>query len=232
MNLTIDNTTVSKKPSDFIKPKSKSILMPYSNNRRKLTLCNSSAFAFPGSNMTTAGVSVLSGQTTSNKFSAARNAYLARLSILKPGQAIDALKDDIRKEELYGKRIIAEMKAIGEYVVKTKEHIEETEEKTQFAKRDKMELFRDLSTFEFNFSKRNNKEMFCRIKDIKVRIQVLHDEFKERTLFEGLIGWLDENQIASMKELFDKFQRLKLSEQKRARMMMSRFLLTEEGNSM
>ena len=60
------------------------------------------------------------------------------------------------------------------------------------AKRDKMELFRDLSTFERNFSKRSNKELFMRIKDLKQRIRDLQDDFKARTIFEGMIGWLDD----------------------------------------
>ena len=109
-------------------------------------------------------------QTTTSKFSTARNAYLARLSILKPGQTIDALKDMIRKEVKNGKQIVADTDACEEYIIKTKATIEEVEEKTTLAKRDKMELFRDLSTFEYNFSKRNKKEMFLRIKDLNGRI--------------------------------------------------------------
>ena len=84
-------------------------------------MISSSGFAFPGSNLTSHGVSYLSGaQTSTSKFTGARNAYLARLSIVKPGQAIDALKDDIRKEKLTGKAIISETNFNHDYIIKTK----------------------------------------------------------------------------------------------------------------
>ena len=49
---------------------------------------------------------------------------------MKPGQAIDALKDDIRKAQLAGKAIIAETNSNHDYIIKTKAIIEEIEEKT------------------------------------------------------------------------------------------------------
>lgn len=94
-------------------------------------MISSSGFAFTGSKITSHGVSCLSGaQTSTSKFTGARNAYLARLSIVKPGQAIDALKDDIRKAQLAGKAIIAETNSNHDYIIKTKAIIEEIEEKT------------------------------------------------------------------------------------------------------
>ena len=66
----------------------------------------------------------LSGaQTSLSKFSLAKNAYLARLAVINPGQAIDALKEDIRKEKLRGKQFIAETKACHEYNLKMKVQI-------------------------------------------------------------------------------------------------------------
>ena len=59
----------------------------------------------------------------------AKNAYKARLSILKPGVVIDALKDDIRDVEKTTIMIIRQMKTIDEFIVKTKVLISDTLEK-------------------------------------------------------------------------------------------------------
>ena len=148
--------------------------------------------------MTQPKISLISGNpqnTISSKFNSAKNAYLAKLSALHPSQTIDQLKDMIRKEVQNGKQIVAETNSRDEYIIQTKAIIDEVEERTGSAKRDKMELFRDLATFEDNFAKRNKKEMFGRIRDLKVRICDKNVEFQALTTCEGIRGWLDDVKI-------------------------------------
>ena len=59
-----------------------------------------------------------------------RNAYLTRLSGSKPGMAIDALKDDVRHKDKQNKELSAEIVATDEFLLKTKEQVEETYTKT------------------------------------------------------------------------------------------------------
>ena len=59
-----------------------------------------------------------------------RNAYLTRLSGSKPGMAIDALKDDVRHKDKQNKGLSAEIVATDEFLLKTKEQVEETYTKT------------------------------------------------------------------------------------------------------
>ena len=59
-----------------------------------------------------------------------------------------------------------------------------------------MELYRDLSTFEFNFSRRNKREMFMRIKDMKIRLVNLHELCEPKgSKGEQVSGWLNEQQV-------------------------------------
>ena len=74
--------------------------------------------------------------------------------------AIDSLKSYIKQNERTTKEIIGEINLTCNWLVMTKETIKETLLKTDAAKRDRQELYRDLATFEFNFSKRNKYELF------------------------------------------------------------------------
>ena len=69
------------------------------------------------------------------------------------------------------------MKAVDEFIIKTKVQIKEMLEKGEVATRDKQELYRDLATFEFNFTKLNKQEFITRIKDLETRTNVIAEKF-------------------------------------------------------
>ena len=119
-----------------------------------------------------------------------RNAYLTRLSGSKPGMAIDALKDDVRHKEKQNKELTAQLVATDDFLLKTKEQVEETFTKTQSALRDRQELYRDLATFEFNFSKRNQQELFVRIDTCDTMLNEFMSHFREKGYLKGKRGWL------------------------------------------
>ena len=92
---------------------------------------------------------------------------------MKPGVAIDALKQDIRDVEKTMKQIVYEIKDAEEFLVKTKVQISNTGEKAERAMCDRQELYRDLSTFEFNFSKRKKGLLFDRTEEMESRVTAL-----------------------------------------------------------
>ena len=53
-------------------------------------------------------------------FQQQRNAYLSKLATVKPGTAIDALKDDIRRTEKNSKETQQQMVDAGDHILKTK----------------------------------------------------------------------------------------------------------------
>jgi len=68
---------------------------------------------------------------------------------------IDALKDNIRFEQKLGRSLKMQIIESSHFIKFTKEQIADMALKSESAKRDRQELFRDLATFEFNFSKKD-----------------------------------------------------------------------------
>lgn len=68
---------------------------------------------------------------------------------------IDALKDNIRFEQKLGKSLKVQILDSTHFIKLTKEQIADMSLKSESAKRDRQELFRDLATFELNFSKKD-----------------------------------------------------------------------------
>ena len=68
------------------------------------------------------------------------------------------------------------MHDIAEHVEMRKEQIKDLKERTMQAKSDKVELYRDISTFEYNYSARNRREIFYLIEDLTEKIGTQTDE--------------------------------------------------------
>ena len=79
-------------------------------------------------------------------------------------------------------------------------------ERTQNGQRDKQELYRDLSTYELNFSKRNNREVFTTIDLMRGRIEKFESDLGAVTPADNAtFGWLNEQQVEM---LADDLQRI------------------------
>lgn len=118
--------------------------------------------------------------------------------------AIDALKDDIRGILKSTKQLNQELKDLDEFMEKRKVQTSDYLQKREDGKCHKLELYRDLATFEFNFSKRNNKAAFTLIDSMTERI----DEFKRdldslnKKSGEGAKSWLTEKQASELSHEF------------------------------
>ena len=69
----------------------------------------------------------------------------------------------------------------------------ELAEKTRLAAGDKQEVYRDLATFEFNFSKHNQKALFTSLEIIENKIKDTFDNYTNKSKYHGIIGWLCED---------------------------------------
>ena len=143
-----------------------------------------------------------SGGNVVNRFIDQRNKYSEQLKYIQPGRTIDALKDDIMHLLRDSKRASKKVEDLTNFIHKKREQISDANEKEKSAQRDRHELYRDLATFEFNFSKRNNREMFQRVDnmtqviyDIKSKVSAIHSN-------TSLRGWLEENEIHDLAQAF------------------------------
>lgn len=90
----------------------------------------------------------------------------------------------------------AELKDLEEFIKKRKVQVVDYLQKAEDGKRDKLELFRDLATYEFNFSKLSKNKTFTVIDSLTDRIE----DFKacQASLIEssgGINGWLSPSQV-------------------------------------
>lgn len=64
-------------------------------------------------------------------------------------------------------------------------------------------IFRDLSTFELDFSKRDRKQIFSHIDGMNMDIVEFQEEFKlQHASKEVVRGWLTESQINTLESNF------------------------------
>ena len=107
-----------------------------------------------------------------------------------------------------------EIRDQDEIIVKTKVQISHTREKAEGAMCDRQELYRDLSTYEFNFSKRNKGLIFDRTADLEISVNAMNVEiskFKKEGLDEDS-GWLSETKIIEFVEIYSLIVKLKEDE--------------------
>ena len=90
-------------------------------------------------------------------FNQVRNAYLNRLTTVKPGHVIDALKEDIKRTETESKIVKNQMADAVDHIIKTKASKNDYHESISKARNDWKELYRDLATFEMNFAVKNKR---------------------------------------------------------------------------
>ena len=91
------------------------------------------------------------------------------------------------------------MQDIAEHVDKRKEQIKDLKERTVQAKSDKVELYRDISTFECNYSARNRREIFFLIEDLTEKIDTQMEEIHQAsTKEEGIRSWLTQEQLSDI----------------------------------
>ena len=103
-----------------------------------------------------------------------------------------------------GKQLKSNMDTCANQIVKTKELIQEFKEKTEFAKRDRQELYRDLATFEFNFSKCEQRRMFAQIDHMMQSIKEQQTEYDKLSKNDHIRGWVMPDQLTDLKFVFDK----------------------------
>ena len=94
------------------------------------------------------------------------NPYLQSLQGLRPGQMIDDLKEQATQKRKHNEAIITAINQLTDEVNKTKEKRNEQLRKTDRARRDKLELYRDLSTYEYNFVRRNDFGLMAKLDKI------------------------------------------------------------------
>ena len=88
------------------------------------------------------------------------------------------------------------MNDIADHILRRKEQIKDLKERTVQAKSDKVELYRDISTFECNYSNRNKREIFFLVEDLTEKINNQLDLIVEAsTAEEGIRSWLSLDQI-------------------------------------
>ena len=83
---------------------------------------------------------------------------------------IDELKDEITAKKKQNQEIIQGINDINEEINKTKELRNEQLRKSDRAQRDKQELYRDLSTYECNFVRKDDSNLMSRLEEITTRI--------------------------------------------------------------
>ena len=83
---------------------------------------------------------------------------------------IDELKDEITAKKKKNQEIIQGINDINEEINKTKELRNEQLRKSDRAQRDKQELYRDLSTYECNFVRKDDNNLMSRLEEITTRI--------------------------------------------------------------
>ena len=145
--------------------------------------------------------------------------------MINPGKAIDALKDDIRKSQKDGKECVVGTEKASEEILKTKVLTSDLLIKTQGALKDKQELYRDLATFEFNYSKKNKREFFLRLEDMHGRIEQLREVLAAMDPEEVESGWLSESQLDEMTEAVYMMAKCKSHETARLERLRTKFSL-------
>ena len=83
---------------------------------------------------------------------------------------IDELKDAVTGKKKQNQEIIKGINDINEEINKTKELRNEQLRKSDRAQRDKQELYRDLSTYECNFVRKDDNNLMSRLEEITTRI--------------------------------------------------------------
>ena len=83
---------------------------------------------------------------------------------------IDELKDEITAKKKRNQEIIQGINDINEEINKTKELRNEQLRKSERGQRDKQELYRDLSTYECNFVRKDDNNLMSRLEEITTRI--------------------------------------------------------------
>ena len=83
---------------------------------------------------------------------------------------IDELKDEITAKKKQNQEIIQGINDVNEEINKTKELRNEQLRKSDRAQRDKQELYRDLSTYECNFVRKDDNNLMSRLEEITTRI--------------------------------------------------------------
>ena len=81
--------------------------------------------------------------------------WWSKLNTVKPGRTIDGLKEDIRKSTKLNRQIEQAIQDTIEHIANRKAQTKDYGEREVKAKSDWMELFRDMATFELNYSHLN-----------------------------------------------------------------------------
>ena len=145
---------------------------------------------------------------------------MARLGDIRPGAAIDRLKEDINHLVRENVQIKNHLNGLDHFLLLRKSQIADFDLRQELAAEDKTELFRDNATFEINFSRRDKKIMYKSIDNMTENIggtlATLNELVNSKKDIEKTgFTWLNKEQDA---EVFDMSKKLwKLKEQESLR---------------
>ena len=123
--------------------------------------------------------------------------FQARLAQVRPGQAIDQLKNQITHTLMDNLKMRQEVQQVSQFVNERKDIINELGTKTTEAHMNRDQLFRDCSTFEENLVKNRNHAIFRDIQQMKDTIGETMGELGDtlrQACEKGGTGWLNEEQ--------------------------------------
>ena len=89
---------------------------------------------------------------------------------MAPGRMIDELKEAITAKKKENQEIIAGINEVNDEINKTKELRNEQLRKADRGQRDKQELYRDMSTYECNFVRKDDNKLLNKLNQITDRI--------------------------------------------------------------
>ena len=101
------------------------------------------------------------------------------------------------------------MQDISDHIENRKAQIKDLKERTIQAKSDKVELYRDISTFECNYAGLNKREIFKNIDDLTEKIVTQKEALAEATKQEpGMRSWLTQEQQTDIFETMKEVRRI------------------------
>lgn len=98
------------------------------------------------------------------------NQYQSQLQGMAPGRMIDELKEAVTAKKKENQDIIAGINEVNDEINKTKELRNEQLRKADRGQRDKQELYRDMSTYECNFVRKDDNKLLNKLNQITDRI--------------------------------------------------------------
>ena len=140
--------------------------------------------------------------------------HLARLGDVRPGAAIDRLKEDINHLVRENVQIKNHLNGLDHFLLLRNSQIKDFNLRQELAAEDKTELYRDASTFEINFSKREKNLMYKSLdnmaENIDGTLETLSKLVNDKKDIEKTgFTWLNKDQDAEVFAMSKKLWKLK-----------------------